>query len=261
MRDLIQHHYGSNIHLVGDAFHRQLLTEFCQASTETPRIFDLTRILSRFLTIEAMNFSYSRKKVRVRTRMAKTHPEAVIETEIFDREIKTVIVDLMRAGILPSQTAYETFLEVLNPKNIRQDHLLLNRSTDANGQVTGTKISGHKIGGAVDRSSIVIADPMGATGSTLAATIDLYHGIAKNKKSLKFIALHFIVTPEYLRKAAAYRDCLEVFALRLDRGLSPRAVLKLKPGKKWNQERGLNDVDYIVPGAGGVGELLNNAFV
>ena len=39
------------------------------------------------------------------------------------------------------------------------------------------------------------------------------------------------------------------------------AVLQTTPGKRWAEEKGLNDRQYIVPGAGGVGEVLNNAWV
>ena len=40
-----------------------------------------------------------------------------------------------------------------------------------------------------------------------------------------------------------------------------RDVLKTVPGTRWEEERGLNDRHYIVPGGGGFGEILNNAFV
>ena len=57
------------------------------------------------------------------------------------------------------------------------------------------------------------------------------------------------------------RDSLHIFAVRLDRGLSAPDVLATTPGTRWDEERGLNDIQYIVPGAGGVGEVLNNAWV
>jgi uracil phosphoribosyltransferase len=38
-------------------------------------------------------------------------------------------------------------------------------------------------------------------------------------------------------------------------------VLRTEPGTHWDEERGLNDIQYIVPGAGGVGEILNNAWL
>ena len=54
---------------------------------------------------------------------------------------------------------------------------------------------------------------------------------------------------------------VEIFAIRLDRGLSSREVLQTIPGSDWDNERGLTDIHYIVPGAGGVGELLNNSLI
>ena len=38
-------------------------------------------------------------------------------------------------------------------------------------------------------------------------------------------------------------------------------ILKTPLGLKVEEEKGLNESDYIVPGAGGVGEVLNNSFV
>ena len=52
-----------------------------------------------------------------------------------------------------------------------------------------------------------------------------------------------------------------VYAIRLDRGLSNDKVLNSVPGTFWDEEKGLNDNDYIVPGGGGFGEIMNNAFV
>jgi uracil phosphoribosyltransferase len=52
-----------------------------------------------------------------------------------------------------------------------------------------------------------------------------------------------------------------VYALRLDRGLSPVEVLTAVPGERWEEERGLNEHHYIVPGGGGLGEVINNAYV
>ena len=59
---------------------------------------------------------------------------------------------------------------------------------------------------------------------------------------------------------SAHPDVI-IYALRLDRGLSPARVLKTEPGTHWDEERGLNNIQYIVPGAGGVGEILNNAWL
>src|SRR5713101_5186497 len=50
-------------------------------------------------------------------------------------------------------------------------------------------------------------------------------------------------------------------AIRLDRALSAPKVFDTVAGQLWDQERGLDDRQYIVPGGGGFGELMNNAYV
>ena len=77
----------------------------------------------------------------------------------------------------------------------------------------------------------------------------------------KLIAMHLMITPEYVRNMREAHPDVIVYALRLDRGLSTEKALASVPGTHWDEERGLTDTQYIVPGAGGVGELLNNAWV
>ena len=48
------------------------------------------------------------------------------------------------------------------------------------------------------------------------------------------------------------RPSYEIVALHAPIGL---------PGERWAEENGLNEVQYIVPGGGGFGELMNNAYV
>ena len=81
------------------------------------------------------------------------------------------------------------------------------------------------------------------------------------KTARKYIALHCIVTPEYLSNVTKAHPDLIVYAVRLDRGLSSDKVLGSIPGEFWSEERGLNDQHYIVPGGGGFGEVMNNAYV
>jgi uracil phosphoribosyltransferase len=134
------------------------------------------------------------------------------------------------------------------------------RATDESGGVTGTVIAAAKIGGTVRDALVVVPDPMGATGSTVMALLDhlQQHHLGTPRK---IILMHLMVTPEYLKRVSQAHPALCVYALRLDRGLSDPAVLREVPGARWDEERGLSDKGYIVPGAGGVGELLNNSWV
>ena len=77
----------------------------------------------------------------------------------------------------------------------------------------------------------------------------------------RIINIHLIVTPEYLKNMTQAHPDVLVYALRVDRGLSSAEVLDTVPGTRWAEERGLDDHQYIVPGGGGFGEIMNNAFV
>ena len=72
--------------------------------------------------------------------------------------------------------------------------------------------------------------------------------------------LPLIATPEFLKTVLGFDERIHVVAGRLDRGMSPQDVLESPLGTRWAEESGLDQDDYIVPGAGGVGELLNNSY-
>jgi uracil phosphoribosyltransferase len=73
--------------------------------------------------------------------------------------------------------------------------------------------------------------------------------------------LHLIVTPEFIRRMRKDHPEMVIYAIRLDRGMSDEAVFSSGLGAMPDAEAGLNEIQYIVPGAGGVGEILNNSFV
>jgi uracil phosphoribosyltransferase len=165
-----------------------------------------------------------------------------------------------RAGLLPSQISFDFLNQVLQPEGVRQDHLALARTVDDKGGVTGAGLYASKIGGPVDGAMLLIPDPMGATGATISKVIEQY-GAETYGRPGKIIAVHLIITPEYLRHVTRKHPEVIVYALRLDRGLSPAEVLQTVPGERWDDERGLTDQHYIVPGGGGLGEVMNNSFV
>ncbi|MCM2323656.1 MAG: uracil phosphoribosyltransferase [Oligoflexia bacterium] len=253
-----EHRYGPNIHLLSDPFLLSHLAKLCAEETTQPVINELVTMLYSSLLEIVVNHEFPQRQTQVRTRMAAYHPEAVYQGPIIDPEVPVVSVNLARAGTLPSHVCYTALNYFMNPKTTRQDHISIARTTDQQEQVTGSLVSGHKIGGSVEGGLVLFPDPMGATGGTLVEALDLYK---QRGKALKYIALHCIVTPEYLKKVQARHPDLVVYAIRLDRGLSPPDVLRTVPGTHWEKERGLNSKHYIVPGGGGFGEIMNNAYV
>src|SRR5207245_9848435 len=120
--------------------------------------------------------------------------------------------------------------------------------------------TGGQIGGGLADAIVCVPDPMGATGCSMCTAIDAYKRDVIGKPR-KIIAANLIVTPEYFKNVATRHAEAIVYALRLDRGPSPEDVFDTVPGTHWDRERGLDDKQYIVPGGGGFGEIMNNAYV
>lgn len=256
----IEHRYGSRVHLLSDPFLLSHLATLCSEKTFQPTINQLVATIYSSLVKTIVNAEFPRKLQTVPTRMSGSHVEGVFEGEIIDSTQRAVSVNLARAGTFPSHICYDALNYILDPKGVRQDHISINRATNEQQQVIGAKLSGHKIGGSVRDSMVLFPDPMGATGETIVSALNVYKEQVEGPAK-KYIAVHLIVTPEYLRKVTTAHPELVIYAVRLDRGLSPKKVFSTHPGTHWSEERGLNDKQYIVPGGGGFGEILNNSFV
>jgi uracil phosphoribosyltransferase len=255
----IAHRYGENVHILADPLSLTLLARACERGCVQPEVNRLIGELYRVLVHDVVAAEFPRRQATVETRMIAHTPQGVWRGEAIDPATPAVVVAVARAGLYPSQVTYDFLNQVLLPEGVRQDHLSLGRQVDADGRVTGAALGAAKIGGAIDGACLLIPDPMGATGSTVSKVLGHYHE-AVHGTARKVIALHLIVTPEYLRHVRQHPQVI-VYALRLDRGLSAADVLDTIPGTRWDEEHGLNDHQYIVPGGGGLGEVMNNAYV
>jgi uracil phosphoribosyltransferase len=256
----IPHRYGAAVHLLDDPLAWSLLARACSPDTGQPDVGRLIRMLYESLARTVLAAEFPRARVAIPTRMVSSHSEAVYRGVALSRETKAVTVGIARAGTMPSQVVFELMNEVLDPALVRQDHLFMSRQTNEQGEVVGATWHDAKIGRDVEDRYVLFPDPMGATGSSMVSALSYYKTQLEGKPA-RCIALHLIVTPEYIKRVHAAHPDLRIYALRLDRGLSPPQVLRTEPGTHWDEERGLNDIHYIVPGAGGVGEILNNAWV
>lgn len=255
----IKHFYGDGVHILSDPFLLTHLAHLCSAQTTQPVVNQLVEAIYSNLIKVVLNQEFPRKNVEMPTRMEKYHPkEAVYRGEILDQDQSVVSVNLARAGTFPSHICYSALNYVLNSSFVRQDHISVNRETNAQDKVVGARVAGVKIGGTVKDSIVLFPDPMGATGNTIISAVNIYKNEVEGPAK-KFIALHLIVTPEYLYRVRSAHPDLVIYAVRLDRGLSSPEILSSVPGTRWSEEKGLNSQDYIVPGGGGFGEILNNA--
>lgn len=256
----IVHHYGKNIHLIDDPVAWTLLSRFCARDTHQPEVGRLLKTLYETLCRIVIAEQLPCARVDVPTRMVASSPEAVYRGAAIANNTRVVTVGIARAGTIPSQICYEALNELLDPLCVRQDHLFMSRMTDKEGRVSGAAWHDAKIGRDVGGRIVLFPDPMGATGVSLSSAIEHYK-TALDGKPTRCIAMHLIVTPECLRTITKQHPETIVYAFRLDRGLSSADVLACEPGLRWNEERGLDHHQYIVPGAGGVGEILNNAWI
>jgi uracil phosphoribosyltransferase len=256
----IEHRYGPNVHLLDDPLAWTRLARFCARHTEQPEVGRLLRALYEPLAHAVIAAELPRARFDVPTRMVTSSPQAVVRTTGIAPQTRVVTVGIARAGTMPSQIVYDLLSEVLDPSCIRQDHLFMSRTTDAQGHVTGATWHDAKIGRDVEGRTVLFPDPMAATGSSLVSALDHYRTRLEGVPG-RCITMHLIVTPEYLRNVLIAHPNTLVYALRLDRGLSEDDVLATVPGTRWADERGLDDHQYIVPGAGGIGEILNNAWI
>ncbi|MEK7466559.1 MAG: uracil phosphoribosyltransferase [Planctomycetota bacterium] len=253
----LRHRYGPHVHIVSTPYAMTLLARLCSPGTGQPVLGELVSRLYQDLLAHVVSAEFPLRTLDQPTRMAALHPaEARLLGEAVDPAARVVCVNIARAGTLPSQVCYETLNFLMDPSCVRQDHVFMERKTDAKGRVVGVNFSGSKIGGPIEGAIFLIPDPMGATGASMLATV---RELLRKGKPAKIIAMHLIVTPEAIRAVKASRLPVEIYAVRLDRGMSAPDVLKSVPGSKGARERGLNGKQYIVPGAGGVGELMNNA--
>jgi uracil phosphoribosyltransferase len=256
-----QHHlYGSQVHLLSNPVLMTQLTKLCAKETGQPFINDLISFIYRSMIAILLNTEFPRKMVRSETRMIAYNPEAIFEGEIIDTDIKVVLVDLARAGMLPSLICYQYLNNFLNPLLVRLDHIFINRATNEKDEVIGANLSGHKIGGDIDDAVVIFPDPMGATGISMSDAVNLYKRKIMGKPR-KMIAMHLIITPEYIQKMTREHPDLTIYAIRLDRGLSDEKVLRSIAGTHPLAEKGLNQKQYIVPGGGGFGEIINNSYI
>ncbi len=256
----IEHAYGPNVHVLADPLALTMLARLGQRGVVQPEVGRLVEGLYRTLAHITIAAEFPREVRAVATRMVEITPRGIWTGETVASATPTVVVALARAGLLPAQVTFDFLNQLLDPRAVRQDHLSLGRQLDGAGRVTGSSLGAAKIGGSIEESILLVPDPMGATGGTISAALRHYQeSVVGTPRAI--IAMHLIVTPEYLDHLRRHHPGVVVYAFRVDRGLSPADVLQTKPGVRWSEEIGLNEHQYIVPGAGGLGEVLNNSWV
>ena len=256
----MNHRYGERLRILDEPFLLSLLARIGSPDTQTSDLPPLVRAAYTRLTHAVLDASFPVEQARVATRMAATEPRGFYQAPRLSRTTQLVVSSVIRAGLLPAQTCYESACQALPAENVRLDYLNMSRETDADGRVVGVRMDGSKVGGTIEDAVLLIADPMGATGGTVVRAIEAYESLGGGRPRA-IVAMHMMVTPEAVQRVLAAHPGVQIVTGRFDRGMSDDEVLATLPGTHPERERGLNDVQYIVPGAGGMGELLTNSWV
>lgn len=255
----LEHAYGERVTVLDDPFVSSLVARIGAPDATRAQVLDCLRRTCTFLCAEAAASALPVRHDRRVTRMHEKHGDLGAWTgSTIDPSSEAVVVDVIRGGIVPGQVFFELLSNVLPEERVRLDHLHMSRKVADDGSVAGTDLFGSKIGGRVDGRHLFVPDPMGATGSTAVTALDHYLEHWGRPASVTLVTL--ICTPEFLRVVLDHPSRPRVVTARLDRGLSSPDVLAAVPGARWDEERGLDADGYIVPGAGGIGEFLNNSW-
>jgi uracil phosphoribosyltransferase len=253
------HGYGPRVHILEDAWTAAATAKLSSPDCTHTELVQVVRALTTRLATTAFGRELPTSERSVSTRMAEKHGElGTWRGEALDPAAEVVVLDVIRGGIIPSQTCFE-LLSLVHPiERLRLDHLNMQRVAGEDGRVDRVELTGSKVGGSIEGSTLVIPDPMGATGGTILRALE--HLKAAHGMPSRLILIPLICTPEFLRAVQTLDVDLSVYTARVDRGMSDRDVLASPLGARWTEERGLDDEDYIVPGAGGVGEVLNHSW-
>ena len=221
--------------LLNTPYNLSLLAELGKSETLQPRISRIIEALFENMFGIVVDNELEQESVAIKTRISAKDARGIFRGKIFKKNQRAVVTDVIRAGIQPSHQFYLKLTEILNPKFVRQDHIMSQRIETKNG-VAGSALTGSKIGGNIKGAIVFIPDPMGATGGSIHEVINFYQ---KNfGKPKKFVVVNLIITPEYIKRLEKIKAPISLYAARLDKGLTKD--------------------DFIYPGLGGVGEIINN---
>lgn len=255
----LEHRYGERVRILDCPWTNACLAKLSNPGCTYTELVATVRAATARLAAEVFRLELPRGELTQPTRMAAAHgPRGVWRGEAFAQDMDVVVLDVIRGGMMPSQTCFELLSLVHPQERLRLDHLNMQRIAGGDGHVERVDLSGSKIGGSTEGAIVLVPDPMGATGATVRRAYG--HLVEHHGRPARIVAMPLIATPEFLRAVLELGPETRVYAGRLDRGASPPDVLAAVPGARWDEESGLDHDDYIVPGAGGVGELLNNSW-
>src|SRR4051812_14834783 len=103
----MEHRYGPGVHILADPLSLTMLARLCGPKTVQPEVNRLIGELYRALLHAMIAAEFPRREISVETRMLAATPRGVWTGEAVATNTPAVCVALARAGLLPSQVAYD----------------------------------------------------------------------------------------------------------------------------------------------------------
>ena len=251
----LDHHLGENVYILDNLHAFSLLAKLSVKETKQPFINIILKELYKIILNHTVSTFFPTKVTEFKTRMIEHNENGKFVGKVIDPETKVLVCDVARAGMIPGQVCFDNLNLYLNPENVVFDHIMASRDISLNDQSINTVLAGMKITPNFSDGIILIPDPMAASGSSIDKVINLYK---EKHKNIKIIVMHLIITPEYVKRITENHKDVTIVAVRYDRGLSSQDVLASKIGLHFDKEKSLTETRYILPGAGGLGEVINN---
>ncbi|MDP6955558.1 MAG: hypothetical protein QF599_06240, partial [Planctomycetota bacterium] len=102
------HLYGSRVHILNNLFLLTALARLGSDEVGHPEMVNTLRTTYISLCIAACGQEFPEQGAEIETRMSAVHPRAgVYRGPAITPETRVVVADIIRAGIIPSQTCFE----------------------------------------------------------------------------------------------------------------------------------------------------------
>jgi len=208
----------------------------------------------------AAGIALRRRDVSVTTPMAKFHQDSGVWTgPTIDPSARVSVAAIMGAGLGPAYISHRYLGSLIDPAVggiVRRDTMSMERRFGLDGKVEGVDASGIKIRGTVRGFTNFITDPIVATVRTLLKAIKVYNEEAQKEVGgpmPRHVSVNLFAAPEGVQRIVREHPETIMVIGRLCRAGSSERALRSPPGTFPDEERGLDDHDYVIDGPGDVG--------
>ena len=170
----------------------------------------------------------------VLTSMFEHNPKGVWKGPTPDLSVPVVVTAIARGGLLPGDACVDE-LALYGYRQKRLDCIMMNRTTDYTGHVSGVAVQGRKTGNSVKGAMVIFPDCVVATGCSMVKAQQIYEGMGGGAK--RHIIVSLICTPRGAETIWTKFPDTIIYAVNVD----PE----------------LDEHDYVLPGAGDMGNKLN----